>query len=471
MKFLKRQMLPEWYGFGRIDWVLLLTAVIICFFTMYYADITVTARFSMTYLDSLSDGRLLSFYDNALATGIAPEGAVYDIGMYVLFAVWGLPVWLLQKVFIVDFFSLGCLLWFKLFLVLAALISGKQVQEIVEKLHFGQDIHKQAGVFYLLSFNLLLPVLVVAQYDILPVVFILYGVRFYLEKEDRKFILCFAVAMTMKPFAVLPFIALVLLKEKRILHITIKIFAGLLPVFICKVTYSLFSEGYRISCGSFLEQSLPALLKVSVSTGNTEVSLFCLALFGIYIYSYSWKEGKDSRINSRIAVMVVAGVWAVFSIFAAITPYWIVYLAPFLTFAVFIVQQERIELALILDLFINLSFTVIFIMKYSWVYGGSKTYSYLIFKPLYDAFFLKRDCVTVAGILRKFQVETVLPVIGAMLSISITYLMLLGFWGCKEVSKDFTVKINPWHFRIRVLCLYGWICLCSVAFILGILGY
>lgn len=470
MKFIKKRMLPEWYGFSRIDWVLLLTAVIICFFTMYYGDITVTARFAMTYLDSLLDGRLLSFYDNALAAGIIPEGAVYDIGMYVPFAIWGLPVWLLQKVLEVDFLSLGCLLWFKLLLVLVALISGKQVQEIAEKLHFAQDMHKQAGVFYLLSFNLLLPVLVVVQYDILPVVFMLYGVRFYLEKDDRKFILNFAIAMTMKPFAVLPFVALVLLKEKRILRIIITIFEGLLPVFVCKVTYSLFSEGYRISCGSFLEQSLPALLKVSVSTGNTEVSLFGLALFGIYIYSYSWKEGKDIRINNRTAVMVVTGVWAVFSIFASITPYWIVYLAPFLTLAVFIVQ-ERIELALILELFINLSFTVIFIMKYSWVYGGSKTYSYLILKPLYDTFFSERDSVTVAGILRRFQVETVLPIIGAILVACITYLMLQGFMGCKEVSKDFTVKISPWHFRIRILCLYGWICLCSVAFILGILGY
>lgn len=467
MKLLKKRILPEWYGFKRIDWILFLTAVTICFFTMYYADITVTARLAMTYLDSLLDGHWFSFYDNALATGIAPEGAVYDIGMYVPFAVWGLPVWILHKIFHIDFCSIGCLLWFKMLLVLAALISGKQVQEIANKLYLAQDMHKQVGVFYFLSFNLLLPILVVAQYDILPVIFILYGVRFYLEKEDRKFILFFAVAMTMKPFAILPFVALVLLKVKNILRIIMTVFESIFPVFICKVSYTLFSEGYRISCGSFFEQSLPALLRISIPIGNTEASIFCLALFGIYIYSYSWKEEKDIWINNRVAIMVVAGVWAFFSVLVPITPYWIVYLAPFLILAVFIVQ-ERIELSLILELFINLSFTVIFVIKYSWVYGGSKTYSYLILKPLYDAFFAERDSVTVAGILRRLQIETVLPVIGAILTASIMYLLLQGFGSCKKVSQDDMVQISSWHFRIRILCLYGWIGICSVAFILGI---
>ena len=105
-----------WHEISRADLLLLTLAAGFCFLTMYYSDITITSRFSLTLWDSLFDGRLLSFYDNALASGVAPEGAVYDIGIYAVFAIWGLPVWILRNVAGLDPMSVGSLLWFKLLL-------------------------------------------------------------------------------------------------------------------------------------------------------------------------------------------------------------------------------------------------------------------------------------------------------------------------------------------------------------------
>ena len=107
----------------RSDVLAGMVALLVCFFTMYYADITVTSRFSLIFLDSLFDGSPLSFYSNALASGIAPEGAVYDIGMYIIFAVWNLPVWILQKTARLNAMSVGALLWVKLLPVLCAFLS------------------------------------------------------------------------------------------------------------------------------------------------------------------------------------------------------------------------------------------------------------------------------------------------------------------------------------------------------------
>ena len=145
--------------------------LLIMMFTMFYADITVTARFSMTFLDSLFDGRFASFYINALESGIAPEGAVYDIGIYSVFAVWGLPIWILNKLFGIDIMSIGCLLWFKLLLVFFTMGVVLTLKRIALNLGFGEKVGQYVCYLSSLSLLMVFPILVAAQYDVIPVFF------------------------------------------------------------------------------------------------------------------------------------------------------------------------------------------------------------------------------------------------------------------------------------------------------------
>lgn len=453
----------------NMDIIAAFIGMLICFFTMYYADITVTARFSLTFIDSLFDGKFISFYENALLTGIAPEGAVYDIGIYVIFAIWGLPVWILQKVMGLNPLSIGCLLWFKLMLAIIMYWSSVVLKQIAQEIGFSKKTQEYMAIIYLLSFTLLFPVLVAAQYDMIPLLFVLYGVFFYLKKENNKYILFFAIAMTMKPFALLPLVALILLKEKKIMFIFIKLIYGISLMAGCKIIYS-FNEAYRESCGSFLTKMLPVLTKVSIPIGNTELSLFFGGLFGIYILAFMWRRKESELLNRRRAVFIVACVWLVFSIFTDLTPYWSVYLAPFLVLITFM-TKDNLNVALILELVFNLSLTIIFIFKFTWVYGGGKMFQYLILKPFYSKYVGKSEGVTVAGMLRHLSLENMLPAFGGVMVVCAGFMVYYAYRGLedKEYNKD--IKIEVWNVRIRIIALYGWIGVCAVALGLSILGY
>lgn len=455
----------KWSGLCRLDIIAIALAYGFCFLTMYYADITVTARFSLTFLDSLFDGRPISFYTNALATGIAPEGAVYDIGMYIIFAVWNVPVWILNKLFGTNLLSIGCLLWYKAMLVFFMFAGIDIIRKIGRAMGYDATTQGLIRIIYLLSFTVFFPVLVAVQYDIIPLTFILYGILYCLKGEKRKFILCFAIAMTMKPFALFAFIVLVLATEKKIRKIILYSINGISLMLCCKLIYS-FSEGYRASGGNFFSGMFPILFENSIPIGNAGLPLFMFALFLIYIAAYNWKEGADPQENAGRIILMVTCVWAAFSVFVGILPYWLVYLAPFLTLSVFM-NPGKVNFCLILDWIYNAAITVIMIMRYTWVYGGQKAFQYTAFKPLYQKFMAGREGVTAAGILRHLYIEDLLPVFSALQAAALMVILLMA-WKKNGGERQ---KAGIWHIRVRVCMLYGWIVLSLGAFLFGILGY
>lgn len=457
------------HDFSLIDILFLMAGLGFCFFTMYYWDITVTSRFSLTFIDSLFDGKLLSFYDNALASGVAPEGAVYDIGIYIIFAIWGLPVWILHKILGIDPMSIGCLLWFKILLLVFVVGTIYELRKIMDELGYQKQSKDWASIIYLSSSTLVFPVLVAAQYDIVPLFFIMLGILYYLKEKNKAFFVCFAVAMTTKPFAALPVVALILLKEKRIMRVLLGILCSATPMLVMKILYS-FNEGYRESCGGFLTMMLPSLLRVSINFGSGAISLFMLGLIGIYIFCYAWRKTNDTVFNGQIVILVVAGIWTVFCLFANMNPYWVIYLAPFLVMVVFM-NKHNMKLSLLLDIIFNVSLTIIFILKFTWVYGGTETFSYLILKPIYNNLIGMQEGVTVAGILRKLLLEDLTPFFGAAMAASVLVIFLYAIIGLRTKSYEKAEGLEIWQIRIRIAFLYGWIFLCLAALVFGSMGY
>lgn len=477
--FRKETYGPQWKGLKKFAWhelsktdlILFLLGILFCFLTMYYWDITVTSRFSLIFIDSLFDGKFLSFYDNALSSGIVVEGAVYDIGFYLIFALWGLPVWILQKVVGLDPMSVGSLLWFKCLLLVFVAGSFAAFRRILTEVGYEKEVRDSAGLMYLLSPLLIFPVLVSAQYDIIPLYFILEGISCYLQGKKKSFLILSAVAMTTKPFAILPAVALILLREKKIRRILLDVVCSLIPMMLLKMLYSL-SPGYRESCGNFLAGMLPALLNVSVELGNVQVSVFVLGLIAIYIYAYAQKETGRPVEDHRRALLVVGGVWAVFCLFVNVNmnPYWSVYLAPFLVMAVFM-NGTNLNLSLILELVFHICLTILFVLKFTWVYGGSNMFEYLLLKPLYHSLMGDQDGVTVAGILRKLMMEELRPALGAALVASIGGIFLLAAKGLRTGVSEPDGKMDVWHVRARIAFVYVWILLSLAAFALGTMGY
>lgn len=432
--------------------------------TMYYADITVTAQFSLTFIDSLFDGRFASFYNNALATGIAPEGAVYDVGLYLIFAIWGVPVWFLRKFAGINALGVCSLLWFKMLLVLFLFESVILVKKISLELGFSKKNSEYICWTYALSMLLVFPVLVAAQYDIIPLVFILFGIWKWIQRDKIKYMVSFAVAFTMKPFALFAFIIILLLEEKKILKIVVTGLFSIMPFVVCKGIY-LINPTNQASNNSFAGQMFPKLLKSTFQSGQGSVSVFFLIFVLLCMIAYIYKPGNDYKLVGRHFIWIMFILWSSFCLFVDVHPYWVVYLAPFLSIIVFY-DRTNTNFMMILDLVINVGTIVLMIIQYSWVYGGQTTFAYLLLKPVYERID-HENISTVAGVLKALNIAQLQPIISATVLGAIICVAFLSWRGMVVYNDDEKeIIIYPWHMRIRILILYAWMAVCCLLLVL-----
>lgn len=84
---------------GRMRWAALAALLAVCLVCYNYTDLPLIVRHSISLWDALRTGRLNQFYQLATALPIGQAtgqtGEVpYDIWVYLLLAVWNLPVYL-----------------------------------------------------------------------------------------------------------------------------------------------------------------------------------------------------------------------------------------------------------------------------------------------------------------------------------------------------------------------------------------
>lgn len=444
----------------KIEFLILAIVYGYIFFTMFYADLTVTLQFSMTYIDSLFDGKFASFYNNALATGIAPEGAVYDVGIYFVFAVWGLPVYILNKLFQVSYLSVGSMLWFKLMLVLFVFFTKCIMEKIAEEI--GLDT-VNVGKWCLVSPLIIFPSMVVAQYDIIPVFFMLIGVWYGIRDEKLKCTLFFAISFIMKPISLFAFVVVLLIKEKKIINVIKYGLLSVVPLFICKLIY-IINPVNNPTNNSFMTKNLLGVFEVSVNMGNEKMSLFAFLFFVVCAYCFMYEPNGNKEIDGRWLIWSLYAVWLAFCIFTSVIPYWIIYMAPFIIFVSFFCD-DRINRILIMETIASSGFVLFLSYKYTWVYGGSKTYSYLLFK---DFFSNKQKVHTVAGVLRSLGIENFITVIYAVIVGAFLVILYKGYLKLKcEDRKIKTEKISVWQWWTKLLFLYAWCLLTLLIFIVS----
>lgn len=419
------------------------------FFTMYYGDLVATIQHAMIYIDSLFDGEFLSFYNNALAQEKVIGGAAYyDIGIYFVFAIWGLPVYLLREIFLIDILSVGSLLWFKFLLVL--LVIGIKI--ILEKIakEIGIPANKETGWYWLLSPLMIFPVLVTAQYDIIPIFVMLIGVYYSIKNQMKRSTVIFALSFTMKPITVLAFVIVLLFKERSIFNIVKYSLLGIIPLAICKGIY-MTKPSSTSTNNSFFLSSLNDMFSIKFEFGNEKVSLFALVFFVICISCYIHKFNNDKEQNDRWLIWYLYLAWLSFCILTPIAPYWVIYLAPFSTLLTFF--NADIDRMMLLETIAGIGFIGVLIHKFSWVYGGNKTYAYLFLKDLQNT---KMDIPTVAGGITALGLDSFMPVVYALSIASFIVIAYREYPGLKEsfiISEKDTIKIIWW---IKILFLYMW---------------
>ncbi len=335
----------------------------IILFSEFYADFFATYRNGLNFWYALFEGHPLSFYSYSSAfQGATPNrtmasGAAYDFTIYLFFAVWNFPAWLYER--ISGNYAESCFLflaWGKLMLPVIAVLIAHRMKRIYEFITSDSEDTATMLFAYFFSGILILAAYFVGQYDIIGVLFAVCGVDCFLRKDYKKFYFYFALAITCKYFALLLFICLVVLYEKRILYILRNLFMGCSLVIVEKFLFSLgksYSEihspseiagvvksGDSVVATGILPSRMSYLFHLQYEMGVDTISVFVL-IVGL-IVSYCYLQKREDNYSFYYKVIYISFVInSCFILFTASTPYWAILLVPWLVLVIYCNGQNR----------------------------------------------------------------------------------------------------------------------------------
>lgn len=364
-------MLERWNRkrIGKLDYAILLSVMIVMYFTLMYTDIVITYTHGINFMSCLFDGNLEDFYAYSIEHAYYSVGAVYYWPIYLLFGIWNLPCWIATNVFQINMFHPLLLLWCKTLVVIFAIGSCYMFDKILKRMEYDEE-HRKFALFLLVSsLNFIIPTLTVAQYDIICVFFILWGIKefIYSEKITWKVLVIFSVAISMKIFAIFIFIPLVLLAEKRILYVLKDIVLGLVMLLVSVVPY-MRDESYIELTGWFNQLMTGRMFEAVIDAGNTDIPIFMCLFIGICIYAYCI-SAKGMHEYYEYIIWLSCAVFATFFIFVQTHPYWIILIAPFMVM-LFMMNDKQVKVNVILEFFVNVTLTFVYALLYGNYYNN-----------------------------------------------------------------------------------------------------
>ena len=368
VEFERRGLRRFFYGspVTVFDWLLFILLAGVLFLSFEMRDLFHTAGCSYGFLD----GHFLDFYDYLEANGIAENGSVglgaaYLPTVYLIFALWNLPM----KIFgFVPQASaqLGFIpiMWAKLLPCLVFILSGVVVYKICQELKMSERKTKLCLFAYLGSPVCLFGQFALGQYESFMTFCLILGFYFWLRKKDILFIATFAVAMTFKYTAILFFLPLLLLREKRIWRILLET-AGVFVLMALEMLVFWHSEAFRMNAfgiGASSGSPVGYVTNAAYFTGfnfgdhmQFVVYLAFVAFAFVVAYAY-FKKLPDEREHASYGIYLMCLSAAALFCFSKWHPHWLMIAVPFWTISAFLHRDTKIFMA------IDLLFGVLLIM-------------------------------------------------------------------------------------------------------------
>lgn len=477
---LKTYIMPyKWeYLFG------MLFVLVITLSTMYY-DFFITLRHGINFWYALFEGHPLSFYSYASAIPGATlnrtvqSGAAYDFTIYAFFAVWNFPAWLYER--ISGNYAESCFLflaWGKLMLPVIAILTAGGMKKILEFIT-GNDRDTAAMIYtYAFSGILLSAVCSIGQYDIIGVMFAVYGVYYFLKKDYKKFYLFFGVAITCKYFAVILFVCLVLLHEKRILYIIRNLAGGCYLVVIEKLLFSLgrsyqsihaavsgAAEAGQAGAGQgvvgvdLLPTRIKYLfhLKTFMGVDSLSVFIFLLALLWTYCYLQKREEGYDFYYK---VIYIAFCINVVFILYTASTPYWAVLFVPYMMLLIYCRAENR-KINLCLETMGIGSFLVWHLAREPYLFSSASCEGMLLYYLSGKPYFYEEGLTAAMGNLLEQEGAWATPfnMLRSVFYACMLILLIINFPAFNKGENDFANRQEEVGMRgllaFRMVCMVG----------------
>jgi len=384
-----KKLCGKWVGFcsgklkkARKREIFLAVVLLLLAVSQAYGDFYATMRHGITFWTALAQGHPFQFYDyckpgkignnygNYLYNGTAE--CAYDFTIYAVFAIWNLPNWILEQLLRLN--AEGhflCLVWGKLLMLSAAILSAAVLKKIYVQIGGKAEQAGRVQLVYLSSVLLLYYTIASGNYDILAIVAILYGIYYYFEHRHYLFLLFFALAFSMKFFGFLIFVPLLLLREKRELFILRDILLCLSISIVEKLLFTSHKVGMitESAGGAFMGSVRGVSLGLSIKGfGLGTISLFFIVYAAIVIFCYMQEE-EDTSLFRRKAIYICLVIWAVFFVSIPLNSYWVVFIVPFLTL-ILVSEKNNLKIRYLLESLFSISMLLKLQLAQYWINEG-----------------------------------------------------------------------------------------------------
>lgn len=342
-----------------------------------YNDILATTRHSINFWSILGQGKLLAFYElNCCPPGnnfyTTFQVCSYNILVYLVFAVWNLPLFLLEHFTGLDVMNnIFCLIYSKMLVVTATGVTVVILKQILKNLHIPENKHRMLLYIYGSSSLLISVIFITAQYDVLSLIFQLLGVWAFLEKKDKQFVFWFGIGFCFKFFALIIFLPLLLLRHKRIWAWIKNGVCVLLPWVITKLPFTIYTMLAIGSTGTSAKgESMAVSMSVSMLfTSNVGQYINILVMAYLFLLVWCYLRKQNERTNAPDTVWACFLAYAMFFGLTNTYPYWPILMAPFFMLIIAI-SPGRLYINLILEA-IGLAVHVLRCMiRINWCYFG-----------------------------------------------------------------------------------------------------
>jgi hypothetical protein len=317
-----KRILPE--DFTLLDIALYVLVLASCYVLFQQTDLFHTSSTSYGYLN----GHITDFYDynNKLVSG----WEYYLPLIYILFAIWNIPLKLFGLMHDVAAsgitLSIPELAWSKLLIVIFYFATAYVIFLIAKSISGQSQKAKYVAVIFATSPIAIFGSFIMGEYDIISVFFSMLGFYFYIRRDYLKFSLCFSLAISFKMFPLVIFIPLLLLVEKRLLHM-LKYGLVALAATLLQIALYYNNSAFRSSFLTVASGRLSFLEDFHLSEVNRSPYLIIILTI-ICIYAYVKEADLDSE-QYKTAINLSLLSYAV--LFATVFwhPQWLLMIVPF----------------------------------------------------------------------------------------------------------------------------------------------
>ncbi|HOG50580.1 MAG TPA: hypothetical protein PKY10_08325 [Lentisphaeria bacterium] len=322
------------YGWPALVYVLLSFVLALAF---QLGDLVTTSWHSYQLLECLFNGQVGNFYLEC-SRGVM-GGAAYELPIYIVFGLWNLPIFLINKIAGWNPQAGVIAYWSKFLLGLLLLLTARLVGQIIRDLDLGQKLEEHGQDLFLTAPLAYFSIVLLGCYDIFAVFLTLLGIHYLLRERRGLFLLALALASCFKYFALLAFLPLLLLTEKRpwpLLRSLVAVCA--LPALFWSLSRCM--PGWTCYAG-FPGGTLGRIGAVTYDVGlSAPGSWFAAVFFLICLLAYAYQP-PAREVRQRFILYIPLVIYAAFFLLTPWHAQWTILLSPYLVLHVLFFPDRR----------------------------------------------------------------------------------------------------------------------------------